>query len=143
MISANIGFDETEDSDDEIKEIFKEEADEIIAELGQILQELEGNLQDTGLAERLVRSMHTIRGSGRSCGLNHIADFAHVMEAFFDLVVEGKLVMPEAAVNLTRQARDQFQAILDACYEGGTADPAKSQALAEAFKQLAPGLILP
>jgi two-component system, chemotaxis family, sensor kinase CheA len=142
MSDAEIGF-SGDDSDDEIREIFKEEADELIVEIGEALQILDGKPQDEKQIERLVRAMHTIRGSGRACGLTHIADFAHVLESFFDLVSAGKVLITAEAITLTRSARDQFQAILDACYNGGSADPVRTRTIIASFKNLVPGTDLP
>ncbi len=136
-------MEETKDSQDEdspeymaarLRELFREEAYELIAELESAVLEIENTPDDQEHIGRVFRAMHTIKGSGAACGLNDIVGFTHELETFFDLVRKGKIALTRELIDLTLAARDQIKAMLDTCYCGGTTDEAKGQRIIAAFK---------
>lgn len=135
-----------ESSDDEsseqlaarLRELFREEAYELVAELESAVLEIEKKPTDQDQIDRVFRAMHTIKGSGAACGLNDVAAFTHEIETFYDHVRKGRLTLDRRIIDQTLAARDQIKAMLDACYRGGTADTAKSRTVIESFKQFIP-----
>jgi len=95
------------------KEIYKEEAYELLAELESSLLELEENADNKELIGRVFRAMHTIKGSGAMAGYHDIAEFTHELETVFDLVREGKMKITRELINLSLSARDQIKMMLD------------------------------
>jgi len=128
----------TQDSDftAKLKETFREEAYELLAELEAALLELEKTPGDEELVGRVFRAMHTIKGSGGTCGLNDVSAFTHDLETAFDLVRKGKLVANHEIINLTLKSRDQIKAMLDRCYKGETVDDAQTEKITAALKKL-------
>ncbi|MBF0342813.1 MAG: chemotaxis protein CheA [Nitrospirae bacterium] len=98
---------------DKGREIFTEEANELLAELEISLLELEETPTDTELIGRVFRAMHTIKGSGAMFGFEDIAHFTHEVETAFDLVRTGNMLVTKELMNLTLRARDQIRAMLD------------------------------
>ncbi len=124
---------------DKHKEVFKEEAKELLAELETSLLELEEQPDNADLIGRVFRAMHTIKGSGAMFGFDDIAKFTHDVETVFDLVRNGNLPVTKELITLTLAARDQIREMLNA-YDGGQgADPAKALIITSALKQLVPG----
>ena len=71
-------------SDDESREIFREEAYDLLGELESTLLELETCPNDLGMVNRVFRALHTIKGSGAMFGFEDIAAFTHDLENVFD-----------------------------------------------------------
>ena len=91
---------------------FREEADELLAELESALLELESTPDDQERIGQVFRTMHTIKGSGAMFGFEDIAHFTHEVETVFDLVRNGKLEVDKALIDLTLQARDHILTLL-------------------------------
>ncbi len=73
------------------KQIYREEANELLADLEEALIELEQKPAERDLIDRIFRAMHTIKGSGAMFGFDDIAAFTHTIETVYDLIREGKL----------------------------------------------------
>jgi two-component system, chemotaxis family, sensor kinase CheA len=117
-----------------LRELFREEAYELIAELESAVLEIERTPEDREQIGRVFRAMHTIKGSGAVCGLDDIVSFTHEIETFYDLVRKGNISLNREIIDLTLAARDQIKAMLDKCYYEGTTDEAKGRRIIEAFK---------
>lgn len=99
-------------SEDWSKAIFREEADELLAELETTLLELEERTTDADLVNRVFRALHTIKGSGAMFGFDEIAEFAHEVETLFDRVRGGELVVTRAVLDVSFKARDHIKNLL-------------------------------
>ena len=122
---------------DEQKEVFKEEARELLSDLEDALLELEENPEDIELVAKVFRAMHTIKGSGAMFGFEDIASFTHEVETVFDLVRNGEIPVTKALINHALGARDHIRSLLGAT-EGGDVDVARGEELVAAFQGLIP-----
>lgn len=120
---------------DKNREVFKEEAYELLAELEESLLALEQYPEDEELVGRVFRAMHTIKGSGAMFGFEDIASFTHEVETVFDLVRDGKVPVTKDLVDLSLAARDEIRAMLDG---GEQEDVNKKQEIIAAFRGLIP-----
>jgi len=68
------------------KEIYREEAGELLADIENALLELEERPDDAEQIARAFRALHTIKGSGAMAGFDDIAAFSHELESLFDRV---------------------------------------------------------
>ena len=123
---------------DQQKQVFREEAGELLAELETSLLELEDAPQDTELVAKVFRAMHTIKGSGAMFGFEAIAAFTHEVETVFDAVRNGQVPVTPRLISLSLAARDQILSLLDAEADGSGADLAKGEELKDAFRALLP-----
>lgn len=98
---------------DQHREIFREEALELLGELEMSLLELEERPDDSELIGRVFRAMHTIKGSGAMFGFSVISAFTHEVETVFDLVRSGAVPVSRSLIDLTLKARDQILSLLD------------------------------
>jgi two-component system chemotaxis sensor kinase CheA len=117
-----------------LRELFREEAYELVAELESAVLEIEKLPNDSEQIGRIFRALHTIKGSGAACGLTNVADFTHAIESFYDLVRKGKISLNRETIDLTLAARDQIKAMFDECYHGGATDEAQGQRIIAAFQ---------
>lgn len=118
------------------KDVFIEEASELLAELENSLLALEEQPDDTELIGRVFRAMHTIKGSGAMFGFDNIAKFTHEVETVFDMVRSGKLTVTQDLINLTLAARDHIRNLLDNPDNGDPADGITGSRIVESLKQI-------
>jgi len=96
-----------------LREIFREEASELLAQIEMPLIELESNPSDMELINTVFRSMHTIKGSGSMCGYSELSGFTHNLENLFDCLRKGKLSADEKIIRLSLRAKDCMKSLLD------------------------------
>ena len=119
------------------KDVFKEEANELLAELESSLLELEERPEDMELIGRVFRAMHTIKGSGSMFGFDDIAGFTHEVETVFDMVRNGALTVTKPLIDLTLMARDQIRSMLVASETGEPVDKGKSEHIISSLRDIA------
>ncbi|SHJ36929.1 CheA signal transduction histidine kinase [Malonomonas rubra DSM 5091] len=120
---------------DQQKEIFREEAAELLSDLEDSLLELEESPEDMDLVAKVFRSMHTIKGSGAMFGFDDIAAFTHEVETVYDLVRNGEVPVTKELVSKSLAARDHISSLLS----GEDIDEARGEELVTAFQQMVPG----
>ncbi len=120
---------------DQQKELYKEEASELLAELEDSLLELEESPEDLELVAKVFRTMHTIKGSGAMFGFDDIASFTHEVETIYDMVRNGEVMVTKELVSYSLAARDHITSLLT----GENIDLIKGEELVAAFKGMAPG----
>ncbi|MBM7555915.1 chemotaxis protein CheA [Halanaerobacter jeridensis] len=93
-------------SDDQLLQVFIEEANDILTDLDTNLIELEDNPHDQDLINQIFRSFHTLKGSASLTGLTKIADFVHHAEDLLDRVRNGELEINSDIINLLLKVHD-------------------------------------
>ena len=84
------GFDTTSDDiDDEIREIFLEEFEEEIANLGQLLPAWKADPNNIERLQPVRRVFHTLKGSGRLVGAKTLGEFSWKIENMLNKVRDG------------------------------------------------------
>lgn len=131
--------DDTKDTDPDIKEIFIEEGDEVLAvimpkfaqyqaELAQL--DTDGKLSakaEEALLE-VRRGFHTLKGSGRMVGANHSAELAWAIEDMLNRILEHTLTPTADILMLVADVINAYPALLS-IYESGTNDYPEDVAL--------------
>jgi two-component system chemotaxis sensor kinase CheA len=124
------------------REVYRQEAFELLAELETSLMELEETPNDKELIGRVFRALHTIKGSGAMFGFDDIATFTHEVETVFDLVRGGQMTVTKTLVDLTLSTVDLIRAMLEDPNGGKDADSAKAAEIVGSLKELAPASIM-
>ncbi|HEY9150790.1 MAG TPA: Hpt domain-containing protein, partial [Gammaproteobacteria bacterium] len=78
-----------EDIDEEIMEIFIEEAEEEVATIGELLPRWLANAEDQEALITVRRSFHTLKGSGRLVGALLIGEFSWAFENLLNRLIDG------------------------------------------------------
>ncbi|HDH04179.1 MAG TPA: chemotaxis protein CheA [Nitrospirae bacterium] len=120
---------------DQHRDAYKEEANELLAELETSLLELEESPDDPELIGCIFRALHTIKGSGAMFGFDDIASFTHEVETVFDMVRNGEMSVTKELVDLTLSARDHIKALLD---NPDSIDKQKAGEIIASLKKLSP-----
>ncbi len=122
---------------DNYRQVFKEEAYELLRKLEKSLLELEENPVDELVAD-VFRAMHTLKGSGNMFGFTDIGTFTHNIETVFDLVRDRKVTVTRELIDLSLSACDQIRLMLDASDGENFLEDENTGFLTEAFKKLIP-----
>ncbi len=113
---AEISFieeEEDEGPDEEILEIFLEEAEEEFASITEQLVNWEANLSDDNALASLRRSYHTLKGSGRIVGALEIGEFAWAIESMLNRVIDKAIEATPVLFTLMKQAKDVLPELID------------------------------
>ena len=116
------------------RQVYLQEAQELLAELETALLELEEAPDDAELVGRVFRALHTIKGSGAMFGFDEVAAFTHEVENAFDRVRAGSLAVTRELVDIGLAARDHIRGLL-----AGAPDPEGGHALLGRLKALIQG----
>lgn len=101
---------------------FRQEAQDLLEQLEQILLDLEQAPDSADHVDSAFRALHTIKGSGSMFGFQRVADFTHHVETAFDLVRAGKVAPSRALFGLALGARDHMRGLIESPEETSDAD---------------------
>jgi two-component system chemotaxis sensor kinase CheA len=93
---------------------FLQEAEDLLAQIEEIVVDLNPQDASSDDVNTLFRAFHTIKGSGAMFGFTAVADFTHHLETTLDLVRDGGLGMSQQLLDLILAAKDHIKALLDA-----------------------------
>jgi len=99
---------EAEQLDEELAEVFFEEAEELLEALDASVQGFVKDGQNGLPLENMLRGLHTLKGSARLTGLGIIGDRVHQLESFLSGLRFGR---DEISGAIQQRAQDSFDAI--------------------------------
>ncbi len=99
--------------DDEIVEIFLEEAEEEHANISRYLPAWENNPDDEETLKDMRRSFHTLKGSGRLVGAADVGEFAWAFENLLNRVIDKTIVRSPVIFEILDRARATLPDMLD------------------------------
>jgi len=102
---------------EQLQASFRNEADDLLTDLGGALLLLELDPRNTDVINRVFRAMHTLKGSGASAGFRRLANFVHHIEEIFNLIRNKQLEATPELIDATLKACDCCVMLLDL---GGT-----------------------
>jgi two-component system chemotaxis sensor kinase CheA len=105
---------DTDQGLDSGRQVFLEEAAELLEQLEESLLELEDTPDDMDIIGSVFRALHTIKGSGAMFGFDRVSSFTHEVETVFDKVRSGKIKAGRELIDLTLSSRDIIRGMLDA-----------------------------
>ncbi len=94
----------SDDADEEIVEIFIEEAVEVLGELHNYLPKWKLNYDDEESLAILRRSFHTLKGSGRLLGADLIGEFSWKFEDLLNRIIDNKISVSEPLLHALDEA---------------------------------------
>lgn len=123
-------FDEDEQVDSELIEIFLEEAQEILEAAEHALEQWQENPEDLLQVTQLQRELHTLKGGARMADISAVADLCHELETLYEKINDGRLNFDHSLFNLLERAHDTLSIMLDKVHLGQSA-PAANELLNE------------
>jgi chemosensory pili system protein ChpA (sensor histidine kinase/response regulator) len=125
-----------EDVDPEIRDIFLEEASEVLNTLDGTLPRLRRDAQDMDSLTTARRAFHTLKGSGRMVGAQHMGEFGWAVENLLNRCLDGSVPAGPVVVEIVGEAVTMLPALIEN-FRDGTPPDASLQALIERAGNLA------
>ena len=104
--------DEDDLIDDEIIEIFVEEAGEVLDTINEYLPTLLRQYDDRSAMAEVRRAFHTLKGSGRMVGASVVGELAWSVENMLNRVIDGSVFMNDDIATLLRDVTDRIPALV-------------------------------
>lgn len=118
--------DDFELADEDIREIFVEEASEVLAEMDGNLPVWQANLTDLKILKEIRRGFHTLKGSGRMVGAYQLGEMAWAVENMLNRVLDGSLQSTDEIANFIVKTRAKIPTLVQdfANMQSPSIDPA-------------------
>ncbi len=99
--------------DDELIEIFIEEARELSESLEDAMQRWHLGGEESPIIDQLLRTLHTIKGSSRLAGAQPVGDLSHAVESLLVLIDSGEIEADTKVKRLIQLSMDRLASQLD------------------------------
>lgn len=104
---------QTQDVDPEIREIFLEEAGDVLRQLQTVLPRWARNPEDRESLTTLRRAFHTLKGSGRMVGATAIGDFGWAVENLINRCLDQTLTFNADIAETVQQAANLLPGLIE------------------------------
>ncbi|MEE2764544.1 MAG: Hpt domain-containing protein [Pseudomonadota bacterium] len=111
--AAADGFDDDDLIDDEILEIFIEEAGEVLETIREYLPMLLRQHDDRSALSEVRRAFHTLKGSGRMVGALAVGELAWSVENMLNRVIDGSIFMNDDVAGLLQEVTDALPQLVE------------------------------
>ena len=101
-------------ADDRFREMFYEEARELLISLEEGLMDLERRQSDRAHLDKTFRAAHSLKGAAAMVGLAAIAEFTHRIEAVLERIRAGTLPVDSDIITTLLESRDHLAAMVEA-----------------------------
>ena len=101
------------DVDDDLIDIFLEEAEELLEDCESTLTKLHENEDDVASINELQRHMHTLKGGARMAALVPVGDLTHELESMVITLAENKIEASKAFFDVLHESLDTLNNMLE------------------------------
>jgi len=108
--------------DEEIIEIFLEEAEEEYQNIDRLLSRWQADQSDHAALKDMRRSFHTLKGSGRLVGAKDLGEFAWAFENMLNRVIDKTVEVSPVMFEVLHQGRNTLPHLFELFKTGGRAD---------------------
>jgi chemosensory pili system protein ChpA (sensor histidine kinase/response regulator) len=129
---------EEDELDDEIREIFIEEADEEMSTLMEYFPRWKSNPDDEDALSTVRRSFHTLKGSGRMVGATDIGEYAWAFENMLNRVIDNTIQLNDDILQLMTEGLEALPGLIEH-FKGGPEPIADTEALRERAQDISHG----
>lgn len=116
---------------------FFEEADELLAEMEQLLLGLDPQAPDSEHLNAIFRVAHSIKGGAATFGFVALTDTTHLAENLLDRARHGELQLTTKMIDAFLETKDVLQKQLSAYRDGGEPEPEMVARICAILRQLA------
>lgn len=99
--------------DEDIRNIFIEEAQEVLAELGEQIPVWEVDTHELVALKDIRRGFHTLKGSGRMVGAHQIGEMCWAVENMLNRVLDGTLAVSDALVGFIKDTHRKLPILVE------------------------------
>ena len=100
------------DLDEDLLEIFVQEATDILDHSDSLMAKLRESPQDRDHITGLQRDLHTLKGGARMAGLAPIGDLSHSMESLLEAISENRRTMDRVTVESLERGFDRLHGLV-------------------------------
>ncbi len=100
-------------SNTKFQQVFMEEASDLINQLEEQLLQLEGDMKDKGLIDKIFRIMHTLKGNSNMFGYRYLGEITHDLENLYDDIRNNTLDLNREILEITLNCIDHFRSLLE------------------------------
>lgn len=130
--TASSKDDDEDEIDEEILEIFVEEAGECLEAIDEFFPQWASEFDDSDSLTEFRRAFHTLKGSGRMVGADDVGELAWTIESILNRIIDGSLKPHAVQVALIAQIRAILPKFVDAFeHRQPNPDPEQAQHLME------------
>ena len=102
------------DFDDDIIDIFLEEASEVLSSLNENISQWAVDFENAESIADIRRGFHTLKGSGRMAGAEHIGDAAWSIEALINRMADGSVPVDAKRIAMVTEAIEYMPSLIQA-----------------------------
>ncbi|GGY82601.1 hypothetical protein GCM10011613_29300 [Cellvibrio zantedeschiae] len=119
IVEASVSAEQADDDeenyiDDEIVEIFVEEAGEVLETIAQYFPRWAKNFEDENSLTEFRRAFHTLKGSGRMVGANEVGELSWSIENMLNRVIDNTIQAGEPHIAIIEKVRNILPAMVEA-----------------------------
>lgn len=119
-------------------ETFFDEADELLAEMEQLLLELDAGSPDIEQLNAIFRAAHSIKGGAATFGcFNQLAETTHLLENLLDAIRRGEMALRPHMIDTFLETKDVLKGQLDAYRASEEPDSQAYERICAVLRQLA------
>jgi len=111
--------------DQNILQIFIEEATDLVVALTATLGQWEHDLNNLSEIQNLKRDLHTLKGGARMVKQPDIGTLAHELETYVDALAKGEIKIDRPAFDLVYEAIDRLNSMVESLRKSETVNPAQ------------------
>ncbi|MBP2142906.1 two-component system chemotaxis sensor kinase CheA [Methanococcus voltae] len=124
------------DEMEQYRELFMTEAEEHLQSLNQNLVDLENCPENTDIINLIFRSAHTLKGSARTLGFEHISQLTHHMEDILDNIRDGKIPVNHEIMDLLFKCLDALETMVGEIADGENETTVDYESIIDIIKNL-------
>ncbi|MEW8026516.1 MAG: Hpt domain-containing protein [Candidatus Thiodiazotropha sp.] len=113
--------------DEELVQIFTEEAKEFIEHIENSFQQWIEDIEDHAAIEGVQRNLHTLKGSARLAGIMPVGDLSHAIESVMTAIVEKEIDPIETVTDAVRHAIDHLAQQIETIAKSGKVPASDSE----------------
>jgi chemosensory pili system protein ChpA (sensor histidine kinase/response regulator) len=113
-----------DEMDQELAEIFREEARDLINSTAEALQNWSESTHNLDILRLLQRDLHTLKGGARLADIPAVGDLSHELETLFEGLTEQQLSINDELSDLLFRSHDRLAGMVDALEANETPRPA-------------------
>jgi len=141
-VDVNAADDDENYIDDEIVEIFVEEAGEVLAAIAEYFPRWANNFDDESSLTEFRRAFHTLKGSGRMVGANDIGELSWSIESMLNRVLDKTIQAGEPHVAIIEKVRAILPDMVEAfSHKHNNPHPELSEHYRRLAESLAKGIV--
>ncbi|HLU62352.1 MAG TPA: Hpt domain-containing protein [Gammaproteobacteria bacterium] len=108
-----VRIEDLEDFDEELAEVFLEEASEVLEGAAAALEKWSAAHDDKEQIAELQRLLHTLKGGARMAGITPMGDLSHEIETLMAKVTDGHIPVSTRMFSLLQRALDRLHRMLE------------------------------